>query len=319
MKTKRMYGAAAALSRDYCLDLLAVFHGRAHIIDTWLLLAVGQANHEPVLRTPADWQRFGAWDTPVPQALRWPVAIARIADTLDIPYETARRRSHSLCRAGYLADVDGGLIVPPEVAISNLMKAVTGRVHERTRRLFLQSAEIGLLDDLESIATLPAAPQPLVRASYGAGVTYLLRMAQAFQSVPGDLVDLIILLTLMRMNVERIGKGAVREVQDGAGPWAWIGDQERRPVVQAELAERTGVNRETLRRRLARLVDGGWVVRANGEYVVPSATFGRPELEGVTETVVSELRRMFRILGQIGVTAAWAREALQPGSLATSH
>jgi DNA-binding Lrp family transcriptional regulator len=72
-------------------------------------------------RTGEGWRYAGIDEIP-PDSVRRPVSIARLAESLGLPYETARCQVQRLVKGGVCARVEGGVIVPqsfwarPEVA-----------------------------------------------------------------------------------------------------------------------------------------------------------------------------------------------------------
>ncbi len=65
-------------------------------------------------RTGEGW-RYAAIDETPPDELRKPISIARLAESLDLPFETTRRHVQRLIDAGICVRVEGGLIVPKAV------------------------------------------------------------------------------------------------------------------------------------------------------------------------------------------------------------
>ncbi len=62
-------------------------------------------------RTGEGWRYAAIEDTP-PDEVRKPISIARLAESLDLPFETTRRHVQRLIDAGLCLRVEGGLIVP---------------------------------------------------------------------------------------------------------------------------------------------------------------------------------------------------------------
>jgi hypothetical protein len=65
-------------------------------------------------RAPVE-RRFPRLDEAQPDAVRKPISIARLAESLGLAYETARGQAHRLIDAGIAVHVEGGLIVPAAV------------------------------------------------------------------------------------------------------------------------------------------------------------------------------------------------------------
>ena len=60
------------------------------------------------------WRYAGIDETP-PDEVRRPISIARLAESLGLPFETTRRHVQRLIDAGVCVRVEGGLIVPKAV------------------------------------------------------------------------------------------------------------------------------------------------------------------------------------------------------------
>jgi hypothetical protein len=61
------------------------------------------------------WRYAAINGPPIPDELRKPIPIARLAESLDVPYETMRAQAQRLIDAGVCNRVEGGLIVPGSV------------------------------------------------------------------------------------------------------------------------------------------------------------------------------------------------------------
>jgi hypothetical protein len=60
------------------------------------------------------WRYCGLDETP-PDEVRRPISIARLAESLDLPFETTRRHVQRLIETGVCVRVEGGVIVPRTV------------------------------------------------------------------------------------------------------------------------------------------------------------------------------------------------------------
>jgi hypothetical protein len=58
------------------------------------------------------WRYAAIEDPPIPDELRKPISIARLAESLGVPYETMRGQAQRLICDGVCRRVDGSLIVP---------------------------------------------------------------------------------------------------------------------------------------------------------------------------------------------------------------
>jgi hypothetical protein len=108
-----------------------------------IVLAISAANTAHLDVRTADPSIAGP-DAVLPDDIRKPVSIARLAKLLGMPFETVRKQVHKLIDAGVCAWVEGGVIVPrtanqrPEVA-----RAVSGNL-EIVRQLVRDLRAVGL-------------------------------------------------------------------------------------------------------------------------------------------------------------------------------
>jgi hypothetical protein len=125
---------AHRISIDYTIRFLTLLRslGPGDLVDTLVSLALIQANVGHIdnpIGAPADGIRA---DGAVPDALRRPVSVLALADTLGLPYETTRRRLAQLAAAGYCTRVPGGVITPV---------ATDGPGHDAVRRANLANLQ----------------------------------------------------------------------------------------------------------------------------------------------------------------------------------
>ena len=118
---------AARLSAEYFLravQLLLETHGDP--LDGIIAQTINTANTAHLDAGNGGGQRNMATDQTPPDDVRRPISIARIAESLGLPFETTRRRVQRLIDAGACARIEGGLIVTqaflerPEVVRSDV-------------------------------------------------------------------------------------------------------------------------------------------------------------------------------------------------------
>jgi len=142
---------AARLSAEYFLRALQLLVEAFGEMRTGIIAqAIISANTAHLdTRTGEGW-RYAAIDESPPDELRRPISIARLAESLGLPFETTRRHVQRLIDAGLCLRVDGGLIVPREVM-------------ERTQAAHGALANVGflrkLIRDLQA-AGLEVRPRP---------------------------------------------------------------------------------------------------------------------------------------------------------------
>ena len=106
----------ARLSAEYLLRVLRL------LVDTYGDIRDGILAHTIVtantshldMRGGEGW-RYAGVDQPPPDSLRRPIGVARLAESLGLPFETTRRHVRRLIDAGVCIRIAGGLIVPQAV------------------------------------------------------------------------------------------------------------------------------------------------------------------------------------------------------------
>lgn len=284
---------AGRLSVAYLLDVIAIMRGDGDPIDTLLAGAIIQANVAEIL------QRDLAGDLPEGDAMptdemRRPVSISAVAASMGMPFETVRRRINRLLRAGYCVPADGGVIVPSAVLSDPKYLVEAFRGYERLRAFYWELRDSALLIDLPSPERELSANNFPVRTVSRLVGAYVLRIIESM-GLHGDQVDGLILLTTFRHNIEGVPA-------DRPGN---IGDDERAPVSVSTLAAGLGLPAETVRRRVAALVERGACRRVRGGIIVPMRILTDPRLGPMIAGNAGNLQRLFASLSRLGVLKVW--------------
>ena len=109
-----------------------------------ILLEIVRSNTEALATSIRGREGLGAEDY-VPDELRRPVRVSRLAKRLGIPDETTRRQVARLVEKGLCVRVRGGVLVPSSVlAREAVFKAISGNVGN-LQRLFSGLAQLGVL------------------------------------------------------------------------------------------------------------------------------------------------------------------------------
>src|SRR5215218_1566479 len=103
---------AARLANAFALDLVKLGGFGRDVVDGLLLAAISQANVAQITRSPELQRTYATLDQPPPDELRRPVSISAIANSLRIPFETARRRIAALSDLGIIVTHPRGVIIP---------------------------------------------------------------------------------------------------------------------------------------------------------------------------------------------------------------
>lgn len=293
----------------FLLDLVEVGRLDREFLDGVLLLTIVQANIAPLTRD-ADLQlTYGDYDAPPPDELRRRVSVSAIAQSLRLPYETARRHVARLAAAGECEVTPQGVYVPAATLHSPRHRGTVIATYELLRDFYFRLRSLGALADLpapDPAAVLDPASVAPVRAVVRISSDYVLRMIDLLAIHVGDLVRGLILLAILRANTVHF-PDETRGGDDG-GPASFVADEERRPVRVAELSARLGVPEETVRRHAARLVKDRLCVRGPDGLVLPAHVLARPQFVQLMADNHANVVRMFAALSRLGVIAEWERQ-----------
>jgi DNA-binding transcriptional ArsR family regulator len=302
---------AARLANGFALDLAKLGGFGRDVIDGLLMVAISQANVAQITRS-ADLQRkFAALDQPPPDEMRRPVSISALANSLRIPFETARRRVAALVEAGIVVTAPRGVIIPAGPLNSPFYRMGAEANYGLVRTLYFRLRGIGLLDDLPR-STGPAfdPDNPPIRIVIRLSSDYLLRLAEPVSLYMGDLVTGLILMDVIHANTEHLADTEAGQADGGWTPEGFVPDEMRRPVRAAALADRLGIPQETVRRHLQRLTEADQCERKEDGYLAPARVLARAPFVQYMLDNQSHLHRLFTGLADFGVLSEWEREIL---------
>jgi DNA-binding Lrp family transcriptional regulator len=286
----------------YLLDTIAIARGESDVLDTLLASAIIQANIADIGRHADVQVAFAETDAPPPDEMRRPVSMNALASSLNLPFETVRRRVRAMVDEGFCRIVDGGVIVPAAVLSEpgHALSAVRG--YERLRAFYYQLSDLGLLDDLPP-PTVNLAPGVVpFRAISRLVGTFVLRFVESASRAGGP-ADALILMEIFRSNTEHLG--AERRGAEGWEARDMVDDALRKPVSVSEVARRIGMPGETVRRRVRAMAAQDWVVRAEGGLIIPARALVLPAVFPALMTTGGNLQRLFGALSQLGVLRIW--------------
>jgi len=112
-----------------------------------ILMAIMQANAEPLLADPELTRRHSSADNPPPDDLLAPVPVLSVSTELGIPFETTRRNVHRLIRAGVVRRVRGGVIAPHDFLDLEASRAALTAHLSDLQRSYGSMARLGLVFD----------------------------------------------------------------------------------------------------------------------------------------------------------------------------
>jgi hypothetical protein len=296
---------AARLANGFALDLVKL-GGTGDIVDRLLGAAISQANVAQITRSAELQLRYATFDAIPPDEERRPVSINAIASSLRIPFETTRRRVAALAEVGVLQVVPRGVIVPNGPLTTPQYRQMVFANYELVRSLYARLRGVGVVDDLAHAPSRFDPSDPPVRLVIRLSTDYLLRLAEPVTQHIGDVIMGLVLMDVILANTEHVPD---IEPPEMIAPEGHVRDELRRPVRAAALAERLGVPLETVRRRLAKLVETDRCERRADGYVVPGRVLGREPFVQYMVANRTHVQRLFQGLADHGVLALWDEPA----------
>jgi hypothetical protein len=282
----------AHLSLNFVLDVAGNGVSGLKTLDALLMMAVNQANIAPLTRDPAARSRYGALETPAPDAERRPVSVRAVAASLRLPYETARRNIHRLEAQGVCVVTGAGVVVPEAFMRSEPYLQAAREGHRRLHGLYQALRVADLLDPLPLSHYIE--PQPPVRAAVRLMSDYLLRTADGVVGQTGELISGVVLLPLIAAAAQERPQAPLQGLTVAA-----IGRRLQIPV-------------ETVRRHAAALVGRGLCRKAPGGVALCDADLASPGFAGFLQDNAIAVQRMFAGLSERGVVDAWEKLAARP-------
>ncbi len=106
--------AASRLTVEFFLRTANLISGLSggDLMEALVLRAIIAGNINHIDRDPKSPGRFAAVDDMPPDALRRPISVLAIANSLSLPYETTRRYANKLLKKGHCVRAKGGLVAP---------------------------------------------------------------------------------------------------------------------------------------------------------------------------------------------------------------
>jgi DNA-binding Lrp family transcriptional regulator len=303
---------AARLAIGFALDLVKLGGFGRDVVDGLLMAAISAANVAQITRDPELQRAYATLDQVPPDDLRRPVSISAIANSLRIPFETARRRIAALAELGVIRTAPGkGVIIPQAPLNSPFYRMGAAAHYALVRNLYFRVRALGLLEDLPRPSAAAFDPDnPPVRLVVRLSSNFILRMAEPLALHIGDLVTGLIFMEIVHANTEHLpdSEGGVHD-----GDWSadgFVPDGLRHAVRAAALSERLGIPPETVRRHLMRLQKADRVERIGDGYIVPARVLARGPIVQYLVDNQSHLHRLYAALADFGVLAEWEKEVL---------
>lgn len=261
-------------------------------MDALLVLAINQANIVLLTRDVEARKAYGALAAPAPDDIRRPVSVHAIATSLDLPFETVRRRIRRLETLGICRHEARGVIVPSAYLKSPAYLQAVVAAHESLKRLYFEISAEGLLDPLP-VSAYALSDEPPMRAAARLLSDFLLRA-----------VDI-----LMR-HTRHIASGLILAAVVSASPPMALaspttGARLSRGLSVAEVGRRIGLAPETARRQMARLTADGHCVRGRTGVFASDLYPGNPRWDPTMSELAAALQRLMAGLAERGVIDSW--------------
>jgi DNA-binding Lrp family transcriptional regulator len=295
------------LSLAFLLEVIELGRAGGDIVDASLLAAIVQANVAPINQEPTLQLAYATLDAVAPDELRRPVSINAVAEMLDLPFETVRRRVGRLSRKGACVITPRGVLVPQAALATPAYQALVLARYARLQRFYFDLRAIQALSPMPTAGegpqsdALPSAGGPPVRAADRLLGDYVMRFIGSIMRRIGDPLTGLVLLDMARANIEHL---TVAEMEASIP----IADSQRRPVSIARLAQRLNIPIETLRRRILLLEREGFCRRTRQGSAVISAGLARPGVVSLLLENAANVQRLFAHLDRLGILAAWDGE-----------
>jgi len=223
--------------------------------------------------------------------VRRPISVARIGESVGIPFESTRRIVQRLVDNGTCRRTPRGVIMPAAmVERPETIRAVNANVG--FVRKFVRDLEaLGLAESYGLAMATEGNDIVFARAVARLSGDYLLRILRLLAEAYGDIRRAIVAQTILMANTAHLdARGAIGLRYCGiheAPP-----DAQRRPISIARLAESLGVAYETMRGQTRRLAAAGFCVLTEGGLIVPAAVEESPALVRAMLANVVYVRRL---------------------------
>lgn len=281
----------------FILGVEASSRAASDIVDGLLVAAIQSANVSRISSYPDLQLAYATLADAPPDELRRPVSVSAIANSLRMPFETARRRVQRLVRLGALQITPKGVLVAHAALTRPEFLSNVFLRHEQLRTFHLSMRRLGVLP-AEPPGPPPQWTAPPLRLTNRLIWEYMLRVADDLGATVGDATNGFILLSMIRQNTEGFGPSELA---------AWAGDPRAlgQPVRNRRLAEGLNLSAETLRRYVIALERQGLCVRGPRGLVAVAPPGARSILDRLVLDNLVNVQRLFGRLRQFGVLSMW--------------
>lgn len=284
------------LAGRYLLDQVTMARFGFDLIDALIMVTVSHANVAPITRDPDLQRRYATYADVPPDELRRPISINAVAQSLDMPFETVRRRIMKMALVGVFKSTKQGVYVPTTLVTGKQHRQAVEGGYARIRAFHADACRLGWEEAVYPEVEPWTGAEPL-RLVARVSSDYLLRLVQLLMEETRDPVSATVWLALFCDNVAVADRGG-RPSKSQAG----------KPLSMSALARRMRLSTETTRRRVHALQAAGLCVDAGSSVVVDASVLARPGVQRLLVRNRQDLRRMFATLAEYGIVQTWAAE-----------
>lgn len=290
-------------SLDFILDTFNLSRNGGDMLGPVITSVIIQANVAPITQDPELSHRYATLDAPPPDELRRPLSVNAVAASLQLPYETVRRRVAAMIADGTCVATPKGVYVPAAALVGAEYDAVAIARYERLRAFYFELKALNAFAGTSlAVSGVPTYDRPPVRAGNRAVAEYTLRVIEVIMRRIGDPLSGLLLLEMARANGEAAG-GAPRSMD------APLPDELRTPINALALARRAGLPAETVRRYVAKLDASGFCRKVKGGRLAALEQLGAgPNGDHGLAENLQNVHRLFAKCASLGLVGYWEGE-----------
>lgn len=233
-------------------------------------------------------------------------SVRAIAESMAVPYETTRRKITELEAAGLARRVASrGYTVAPTVFEGEAYRADREATWRALRQLIFELRALNFPFGAFAGGSTLAAVRDLAHADLADAAAvlvndFLLRVLETGVQPHGSMLDSAIISTLILTNAELLTHDPELALLY-SGATTPPPDHLRKPATITELATALGLTHETVRRRIRRYRELGWVKRVTGGYLITVERLQHPDLLNSGLMVSQRFLQLLQSLRQLGV------------------
>lgn len=230
------------------------------------------------------------------------VSVRALARSLNLPFETVRRKVRDLETAGLcITAADSRPLAAPLTEAA--ARAEAARVCDGFSVLLGNLSALGIDAATFHGGSLPppAADQAKAQAAAHRLIhAYFLRTLEAGVEPHGTMFNALVFVAAMSANAERITYDPALALRY-AGADTPPPDALRRPARPREIAQRLSLPYEVVRRRLVEFMERGWVVKSGSGYLCAVERMQDPALLAGAYMIVQRLGQLVHAVAQTGL------------------